>query len=77
LATRTAVLAKLKSKGVQATFHYVPLHSAPAGAKYGRVSGDMTVTDDLSDRLLRLPLGGGMTMKEAEYVVSVVLEALG
>ncbi|HEY9631341.1 MAG TPA: dTDP-4-amino-4,6-dideoxygalactose transaminase [Coleofasciculaceae cyanobacterium] len=76
LATRTAVLAKLKSKDVQATFHYVPLHSAPAGRKYGRVSGGMEVTDDLSDRLLRLPLGGGMTLKEAEYVVSVVLNAL-
>ncbi len=76
LKTRTAVLAKLKSRGVQAAFHYVPLHSSPAGEKYGRVSGDMAVTDDLSDRLLRLPMGGGMTLREAEYVVSVVLEVL-
>ena len=72
LETRTALLAYLKSRGVQATFHYVPLHSAPAGLQYGRVSGSMEFTDDLSDRLLRLPLGAGTTPSEAAYVVSVV-----
>jgi dTDP-4-amino-4,6-dideoxygalactose transaminase len=72
LETRTALLAHLKSRGVQSTFHYVPLHSAPAGRKYGRASGNLTVTDDLSDRLLRLPLGAGITMKEANYVIAEV-----
>ena len=76
LETRTALLAYLKSRGVQATFHYVPLHSAPAGMQYGRTSGDLKVTDDLSDRLVRLPLGGGMTPDEAAYVVSVVKDFL-
>jgi dTDP-4-amino-4,6-dideoxygalactose transaminase len=76
LETRTALLAHLKSKGVQATFHYVPLHSAPAGLQYGRVSGNMTITDDVSDRLLRLPLGAGITFCEAEYVISVVNDFL-
>lgn len=56
LATRTALIAHLKSQGIHSVFHYVPLHSSPAGRKYGRVSGSMAVTDDLSERLLRLPL---------------------
>jgi dTDP-4-amino-4,6-dideoxygalactose transaminase len=72
LETRTNLLAYLKSRGVQSTFHYVPLHSSPAGRKYGRTSGNLTVTDDLSDRILRLPLGAGMTVKEASYVIAEV-----
>jgi dTDP-4-amino-4,6-dideoxygalactose transaminase len=56
LATRTALIAHLKAQGIHPVFHYVPLHSSPAGRKYGRVSGGMAVTDDLSERLLRLPL---------------------
>jgi dTDP-4-amino-4,6-dideoxygalactose transaminase len=73
LETRTALLAHLKSKGFQATFHYVPLHSAPAGMRYGRTSGDLRVTDDLSDRLARLPLGAAMTLTEAKSVAEEVL----
>jgi len=56
LATRTALIAHLKAQGIHPVFHYVPLHSSPAGRKYGRVSGSMQVTDDLNERLLRLPL---------------------
>ncbi len=56
LEKRTRVIAKLKEHGVNAVFHYVPLHSSPAGKKYGRTSGELRHTDDLSDRLLRLPL---------------------
>lgn len=56
LATRTALIAHLKAQGIHPVFHYVPLHSSPAGRKYGRVSGGMQVTDDLNERLLRLPL---------------------
>jgi dTDP-4-amino-4,6-dideoxygalactose transaminase len=74
LATRTALLAHLKHKGVRATFHYVPLHSAPAGLKYGRTSGQLEVTDRISDCIVRLPLGAGMSLKEAEYVAAVVQE---
>lgn len=58
----------LKELGIQATFHYVPLHSSPAGLKYARVHGEMTHTDDLSARLVRLPLYSGMN--GAEKVVS-------
>ena len=56
IATRTALIAHLKAQGIHSVFHYVPLHSSPAGRKYGCVSGSMKVTDDMSGRLLRLPL---------------------
>ena len=56
LATRSALIAHLKAQGIHPVFHYVPLHSSPAGRKYGRVSGSMQVTDELNERLLRLPL---------------------
>lgn len=56
LVTRTALIAHLKVQGIHPVFHYVPLHSSPAGRKYGRVSGSMQMTDELNERLLRLPL---------------------
>ncbi len=56
LATRTRLITYLKAQGILPVFHYVPLHSSPAGRKYGRIGSAMTVTDDLSERLLRLPL---------------------
>jgi dTDP-4-amino-4,6-dideoxygalactose transaminase len=74
LETRTGLMAHLKQKGVQSTFHYVPLHSAPAGLKYGRAHGDLGVTDRVSDCIVRLPLGSGMTHQEASYVCSAVIE---
>ncbi len=56
LDTRTRLIAHLKAQGILPVFHYVPLHSSPAGRKYGRTGSSMAVTDDLSERLLRLPL---------------------
>jgi dTDP-4-amino-4,6-dideoxygalactose transaminase len=54
---RTALLATLKSKGVGAVFHYIPLHSSPAGRRYGRThGGTLPVTDRVSDTLVRLPV---------------------
>lgn len=73
LEVRSALITYLKNQGVQATFHYVPLHSAPAGIKYGRTSGTLSVTDDLSNRLIRLPLGAAMSLTEAKYVIEAVL----
>lgn len=70
--TQMALLDHLKANGVQATFHYVPLHSSPAGQKYGRASGSLAVTEQISDRLVRLPLSAGMTMADAERVVAIV-----
>lgn len=60
LEKRTEVIAKMKESGVYPVFHYVPLHSSPAGKKYGRASGELPYTSNLSDRLLRLPLWVGM-----------------
>lgn len=76
LAARTAFIAGLASRGVVAVHHYVPLHSSPAGRRYGRAHGDLGVTDDVADRLARLPLWFGMGESEVEQVVDAVLSAL-
>ncbi len=60
LDTRTRLIAYLKAQDIHPAFHYVPLHSSPAGRKYGRLGSSLTVTDDVSSRLLRLPLHYGM-----------------
>ena len=73
LEKRTEVIARLKEQGVHAVFHYVPLHSSPAGKKYGRTHGELRHTSDLSDRLLRLPLWVGMN--EAQDKVIAQLQA--
>jgi dTDP-4-amino-4,6-dideoxygalactose transaminase len=56
LEARTAAIAALKAEGIQSVFHYIPLHSAPAGLRYGRAHGELAVTDRVSNTLLRLPL---------------------
>ncbi|MEP0904942.1 dTDP-4-amino-4,6-dideoxygalactose transaminase [Leptolyngbya subtilissima ST-M1] len=76
LETRSKILTNLKRYGVQATFHYVPLHSAPAGQKYGRQSGELTVTEDICDRIVRLPLFADMTFEEADSIISLVHQTL-
>jgi dTDP-4-amino-4,6-dideoxygalactose transaminase len=53
---RTNFIARMRAAGITCPFHYVPLHSAPAGLRYGRAHGPMTVTDDVSARLVRLPM---------------------
>jgi len=55
-AERGALLTHLKTAGVHAVFHYVPLHSSPAGRKFGRTAGALPVTEDRAERLVRLPL---------------------
>lgn len=67
--TRDGLLAHLKSKGVQAAFHYVPLHSSPMGRKLGYREGSLPVTEQLSRRLLRLPLYYEITAREQARVV--------
>jgi dTDP-4-amino-4,6-dideoxygalactose transaminase len=73
-AQRTAIEA-LKRAGVQAVFHYVPLHSSPAGRRLGRVSGSMQRTDDVSSRLLRMPLWVGLTEDQQARVVRALADA--
>ncbi len=72
LEQRTLLIDRLKDEGVQAVFHYVPLHSSPAGMKYGRVHGTMQATDELSDRLLRLPLWVGMDSAAVDRIVEII-----
>ena len=76
-ATRDAVIKYLHGAGVSALFHYVPLHSAQAGRRYGRIHGDLRHTDDASGRLVRLPLWIGMGPEEIGRVVGSVYDALG
>ena len=75
-AQRNDILADLNARGVNAVFHYVPLHSSPAGQKYGRAAGSMRVTDDSSARLIRLPLWIGMDEAASQYVVDRLQESL-
>ena len=72
LATRLALAAHLKARGIHSVSHYVPLHSSPAGAKWGRVGSEMKVTDDISDRLLRLPIYFGISDAEVDAVIDAV-----
>jgi dTDP-4-amino-4,6-dideoxygalactose transaminase len=66
----------LRRDGVHSVFHYVPLHSSPAGRKFGRPSGSMSVTDSVSDRLTRLPLWIGLEPQQ-DYVIERCRHALG
>lgn len=74
LEERTKLLAHLKSKGIVAVFHYVPLHSAPAGHKFGRFYGQDVYTTKESERLVRLPLFYGITEEETGCVIDAVKE---
>ena len=75
-AQRNDVLADLNARGVNAVFHYVPLHSSPAGQRYGRAVGSMRVTDDCSARLIRLPLWIGMDEAASQTVVERLHESV-
>ena len=69
---RAEFLHELYVHGVNAVSHYVPLHSAPAGLRYGRVNGQLPVTEDVAARLIRLPLHPGMDESDVDYVVEAV-----
>lgn len=69
---RTAFIAYLANHGVNSVFHYVPLHSAPAGIKYGRFAGADVYTTAESERLTRLPLYYGLKMEDADKVAETV-----
>ena len=74
METRQEFINYMKSKGVLCVFHYVPLHSAPAGVKFGRFFGVDKYTTSDSDRLVRLPLYYGMTEDDLFYVIDMVKE---
>lgn len=74
LETRTTLLERFKERSIGAVFHYLPLHSAPAGLKYGRMFQQDVYTTQESDRLVRLPLYYGMTLDEIDEVCEVVIK---
>ena len=76
LDDRTAFIKYLKDKGIVAVFHYVPLHSAPAGRKFGRFHGEDRYTTSEGDRLVRLPLYYGLTPEDQQYVIATAMEYL-
>jgi dTDP-4-amino-4,6-dideoxygalactose transaminase len=73
---RPKVIRHLKDNGINAIFHYVPLHSSPAGKRLGRTHGILVNTVSLSERLIRLPLWVGITREQQEYVVRCLRDAL-
>ncbi len=75
LDRRTAFIDKLRRVDINTVFHYIPLHSAPAGRRYARAHGDLKVTDDVSNRLVRLPLWSGLEEHQTE-VIQHILAAL-
>ena len=73
LEERTKLIAFLKERDISAVFHYVPLHSAPAGRKFGRFHGEDVYTTRESDRLVRLPMYYGLTPEDRKSVIDAVL----
>jgi dTDP-4-amino-4,6-dideoxygalactose transaminase len=73
---RAHLITELAQRRIATVFHYVPLHSSPAGRRYGRAAGALPVTDDVSARLLRLPLWVGMSDEQVDHVIASVREIL-
>ncbi len=73
LEERTALISFLKENGILAVFHYIPLHSAPAGQKFGVFHGEDKYTTAESDRLLRLPMYYGLTDSDINKVIDTVI----
>ena len=75
--TRNTIMEEFKNKGIQTLFHYVPLHSSPMGISLGNREGDLPVTENLSKRLLRLPLYAGMENEEISFILENLIEKIG
>lgn len=73
---RQMVLTELKRNEIYSVFHYVPLHSSPAGQRYGRVHGSMDVTNRQSERLVRLPLWVGLSEEQQGMVVKTLVDSV-
>jgi len=72
LARRSAFIEKLRAAEINSVFHYVPLHSSPAGKRFARAHGEMAVTDEMSDRLVRLPMWAGLEEVHVEVIRSIL-----
>ena len=74
LEERTMLIEYLKSKGIQAVFHYIPLHTSPAGMRFGVFFGEDKYTTSESEKLVRLPMYYGLTRKEQDEVINAIKE---
>jgi dTDP-4-amino-4,6-dideoxygalactose transaminase len=74
LKVRQALIAHLKASGILAVYHYLPLHISDMGKRYGGKVGDCPVTEDISDRLLRLPFFNSLTEEDQLKVVDSILQ---
>ena len=74
LEQRSAFISHMRERGVQCTFHYIPLHSAPAGLKFGRFDGEDVHTTTESERLVRLPLYYNMDQRDIDTVIAAAIE---
>jgi dTDP-4-amino-4,6-dideoxygalactose transaminase len=74
LEERTRLIAFMKSKGINLVFHYVPLHTAPAGKRYGEFVGEDRYTTKESERLVRLPLYYGMKTIDVDRTIAGINE---
>lgn len=72
LQVRTAVIAHLKARGLLAVFHYLPLHRSDMGRRFGGRETDCPMSEDISDRLLRLAFYNSLTVAEQSQVVDAV-----
>ena len=74
--TRDSLIAHLKSQGITAVFHYVPLHTSPMGERFGYQAGDLPVTESLSGRLVRLPLYCELAEEDQQRIVGQIAALL-
>lgn len=74
LQKRTELIAYLKEHDIQAVFHYIPLHSAPAGKRFGRFHGEDIYTTKESERLLRLPMFYGLKEEQVRYITEQIID---
>jgi len=74
--TRAKVLTALNAAGVNAVFHYVPLHSSAGGRRFGRTSGELRHTDDIASRLIRLPMWIGMQRADVDRAATIVARTI-
>lgn len=74
LDTRTDFISYLSDKGIMSVFHYIPLHTSPAGRAFGRFHGEDIYTTRESERLVRLPLYYGLGQEEKEYIVNTIYQ---
>jgi len=75
LEARTRLISHLKKQSILSVFHYLPLHLSPMGQKFGGKPGDCPVTEDISDRLVRLPFYNDLTKEEQDRVISAIQKA--